>query len=159
MIYWISDAISHPKKSDTVRVHYIGLVFVICNNLFVLRVVYSHFSGMLEDGTEFDNSYQREDPLFFRVGIGQVIRGWDIAVPLVKKLNEVVFFQCFDIRCLEGIKFDSPALQTTPMATMGTPPSSPPTPPSYLRSRWSPLPADLFELERVESSTLQRCEN
>ncbi|KAF2402817.1 hypothetical protein EJ06DRAFT_527795 [Trichodelitschia bisporula] len=37
-----------------------------------------HYRGTLEsDGTEFDASYNRGQPLSFTVGKGQVIKGWD----------------------------------------------------------------------------------
>ncbi|KAF2192189.1 FK506-binding protein [Zopfia rhizophila CBS 207.26] len=37
-----------------------------------------HYRGTLEsDGTEFDASYNRGQPLSFVVGQGQVIKGWD----------------------------------------------------------------------------------
>ena len=39
-----------------------------------------HYRGTLEDGTEFDSSYQRDEPLEFVVGSGQVITGFDEAV-------------------------------------------------------------------------------
>lgn len=35
------------------------------------------YSGWLEDGTLFDSSYTREQPIVFILGLGQVIPGWD----------------------------------------------------------------------------------
>jgi peptidylprolyl isomerase len=39
-----------------------------------------HYTGMLADGTVFDSSYEREEPLVVKVGIGQLIRGWDVGI-------------------------------------------------------------------------------
>ena len=53
-----------PKKGSTVSVHY---------------------RGRLEDGTEFDSSFKRNQPLDFQLGVGQVIQGWDEGVGLMKE--------------------------------------------------------------------------
>jgi FKBP-type peptidyl-prolyl cis-trans isomerase len=52
-----------PKRGDTVRTHY---------------------TGWLEDGTKFDSSYDRGQPLSVKVGVGQIIPGWDEALLLMK---------------------------------------------------------------------------
>lgn len=36
-----------------------------------------HYEGRLTDGTVFDSSYDRGDPISFGLGSGQVIKGWD----------------------------------------------------------------------------------
>jgi len=54
---------SSPERGQTVRVHY---------------------TGMLTDGTKFDSSYDRDQPLVFPVGVGKVIPGWDEGIRLLK---------------------------------------------------------------------------
>ena len=49
---------------NTVKVHYVGVA--------------------LSTGEEFDASYNRGEPLQFRLGIGQVISGWDTGVQGMK---------------------------------------------------------------------------
>ncbi len=43
-----------------------------------------HYKGELLDGTVFDSSYKRHQPIDFVLGQGQVIPGWDEGVSLLK---------------------------------------------------------------------------
>lgn len=43
-----------------------------------------HYHGTLEDGTVFDSSYDRGTPFKTRIGVGEVIEGWDMGVPGMK---------------------------------------------------------------------------
>lgn len=52
------------KAGDTVSAHYVGVAF--------------------STGEEFDSSWNGGKPLDFRVGVGQVIQGWDQGLPGMK---------------------------------------------------------------------------
>ena len=55
------------------------------------KVVTVHYSGYLQDGKMFDSSVERDEPIMFVVGQGQVIPGWDEGMQLLKKGDKARF--------------------------------------------------------------------
>ncbi|MGH7892847.1 MAG: FKBP-type peptidyl-prolyl cis-trans isomerase [Thermodesulfobacteriota bacterium] len=48
------------------------------------QVVKVHYTGKLQDGTVFDSSVKRGEPIEFTLGVGQVIKGWDEGIAGMK---------------------------------------------------------------------------
>ena len=49
------------------------------------QTVKVHYTGILENGTQFDSSHDRGRPFSFQLGQGRVIKGWDEALSLMSK--------------------------------------------------------------------------
>ena len=50
-----------------------------------------HYTGKLTDGTEFDSSVKRKKPFVFKLGTGQVIKGWDEGIALLNAGSKATF--------------------------------------------------------------------
>ena len=60
-----------PKAGETVQVHY---------------------TGYLSDGTKFDSSVDRGQPIVFPVGKGRVIAGWDKGIMMLNEGTKAILF-------------------------------------------------------------------
>lgn len=56
------------------------------------QIVHVHYTGTLLDGTKFDSSYDREQPIQFPLGVGQVIPGWDEGIALMSKGEKGILY-------------------------------------------------------------------
>lgn len=55
------------------------------------KTVSVHYKGMLPDGTVFDSSYKRNQPIDFPLGEGHVITGWDEGIQLLHEGGKARF--------------------------------------------------------------------
>lgn len=53
-----------------------------------------HYKGYFKDGIVFDQSRKKKKskPFVFKVGIGEVIKGWDVGVASMKKGESATFY-------------------------------------------------------------------
>ncbi len=56
------------------------------------QMVQVHYTGKLLDGTVFDSSIERGEPISFPLGVGQVIPGWDEGIALMSKGEKGVLY-------------------------------------------------------------------
>lgn len=61
------------------------------NSAVVGKNVKVHYKGQLIDGTVFDSSFKRNEPIEFTFGIGQVIKGWDEGLALMSEGDKARF--------------------------------------------------------------------
>ncbi|MDT0646359.1 peptidylprolyl isomerase [Zunongwangia sp. F260] len=55
------------------------------------KTVSVHYKGMLTDGTVFDSSYKRKEPIEFPIGQGHVIKGWDEGIQMLQVGDQARF--------------------------------------------------------------------
>lgn len=61
------------------------------------QTVKVHYTGKLLDGTVFDSSVERGEPIAFPLGVGAVIKGWDEGIALMSKGEKGVLYIPFDL--------------------------------------------------------------
>ena len=70
------DGINFPKKGDTVTMHYTGT--------------------FKNGGKKFDSSLDRGKAFVTKIGVGQVIKGWDEGVPLMSVGEKAILDISYD---------------------------------------------------------------
>ena len=56
------------------------------------NMVKVHYTGKLLDGTVFDSSVERGEPISIPIGVGQVIPGWDEGIQMMSKGEKGVLY-------------------------------------------------------------------
>ncbi|XP_057534693.1 peptidyl-prolyl cis-trans isomerase FKBP15-1-like [Amaranthus tricolor] len=80
LLFLVLFSFAYAKKSDDVKELQIGVKYkpssceIKAHKGDKIKV---HYRGQLTDGTVFDSSFERGDPIEFELGSGHVIKGWD----------------------------------------------------------------------------------
>lgn len=85
-----ADAEFIREKYPTARKLPSGLTYVLRapgagDTAAIGQEIVAHYEGRLLDGTPFDSSYRRGQPITFSLGRGMVIRGWEEAFLTMRK--------------------------------------------------------------------------
>ncbi len=56
------------------------------------QTVKVHYTGKLLDGTVFDSSVERDEPISIPIGVGRVIPGWDEGISMMKKGEKGILY-------------------------------------------------------------------
>jgi len=70
--------------------------------------VFAHYTGTLEDGSKFDSSRDRGKEFKFTIGMGNVIKGWDMGFATMKKGEKAI------LRCRSDYAYGDKATGSIP---------------------------------------------
>jgi FKBP-type peptidyl-prolyl cis-trans isomerase len=78
--YFVEKGITKFQKTES------GLYYVIDQQGTPIQkgqTIKVHYEGTMLSGEKFDSSFDRNDPIEFPIGVGQVIQGWDEGIPII----------------------------------------------------------------------------
>ena len=87
ILFLFSSCVSNNQKKTNLIEENIDILFDLPGKGEKLKKHYKvtvHYIGKLEDGKVFENSYEKNRPFTFQLGLRQVIEGWEIAMKDMK---------------------------------------------------------------------------
>jgi FKBP-type peptidyl-prolyl cis-trans isomerase len=87
--YFLEKGITNFQKTES------GLYYVIEEQGTPIekgQTIKVHYEGTLVNGKKFDSSFDRNDPIEFPIGVGNVIQGWDEGIPIIGKGGKGVLY-------------------------------------------------------------------